>query len=261
MVERNSDAGSAEAGRGIMSRKKKNDMGKIIVIAIIILLLFGFNCVQLPTLSGAPNSPQTPTSGGGISGGGNTGGSGTPPAPSDEGDGGGMIFAPINICAMFPSLCAPPPTGDDPYAPTPDLSPENGGAMTQDPCDLNPNQIGCGDTSPDAPDIGGWSFPVIEIPTFTFPSFDFGGGSMLPTTDDGAAAPQPDEPAAVQPAYNPAWHCAGINWGKSYYDPAGVRPYETDCTRDSTCQTYPPLGFTGDPSSLSCCNSQCYDNP
>jgi len=50
-----------------------------------------------------------------------------------------------NFCGMFPEICFPTPPADQPAAPQPD--------MTADPCDLNPNMIGCSPTTPTQPAV------------------------------------------------------------------------------------------------------------
>jgi hypothetical protein len=112
----------------MMSKKRDNEIIKLIIIGLVLFFLFGANCVQ--------TSPPLAVAGGvngGSNGGGISGGGATPPPEEPSGD--SMNF--INFCAIIPSLCSPDPADDS-----------GTDGTTQDPCVLNPNMIGC--TSPPA---------------------------------------------------------------------------------------------------------------
>ena len=199
-----------------MSKKKNSDW--MIVVGVALLVLIGSGYIQLPTLAIGEN-PQAPAGGAASpsGGGGPSGGEPAAPPTNDSGD-GGFIFFPINFCDMYPWICSNPPA-DDPYAPTPDLTPETGGAMTLDPCIANPNAIGCGET--DIPEDDGAMLPAYN-PDWFCQGVNYG-----------------------QPYYQGAWY------ERSYsYDCTGNR----DCW-DNPPVSY--IGRDTGP--LVCCNSECWD--
>ena len=125
------------------SKRRKNNNNWLLVVGVLLLVLFGTGIVQMPTLAigGSPPANTTTTTTGGS---GPSGGSAPTPATNTSGNDSGA-FSFWNFCGMFPEICFPTPPADQPAAPQPD--------MTADPCDLNPNMIGCSPTTPTQPAV------------------------------------------------------------------------------------------------------------
>jgi len=253
-------------------KKHKDNNLKIIavVIAVLALVFFGANCVQTNpqplAITGAGTNGATS---GGSSGGGGGGpsandqtpddGSGTPPSVPNF---GGWSFPSMpNFDWSFPSFSGFSGSGSEPAA----GSPESGGPISADPCDLNPNQIGCGTTPSSSPP--GTSLPEsgFNFFGFTMPTFDFSwfaSPPLLPATDDGAAAPQPEQPAApATPDFN-VRACTGTNYGlpmSVVHSATGDRYTSFECSGSRDCIDNPPGGYTGRPTSLYCCDGECYN--